>query len=274
MKKSKKFVLFHGNFHVGLSFFVLLISFVVGKKFLLLMNYLLTLSLHELAHMFVAISSGYKLKKINLDMFGMSAELSEEVDRDDMFKIAVAGPFFNLFVCLICVASYWFFPSSYAMLNEFCFCNLILALFNLLPIYPLDGGRALYSIFGKNAGYRRLDKIIRVIVATVCLLLFVITIKTFNIFLFLIAVFFLMSSPQNEPNFTLLKKKRRRIEKVQFLHITGEEKLIDLLKKINMKRYTIFYFSDGVDVYINEDKIIDLATTKGLNDRLKILLKN
>lgn len=274
MKKIKKLVLFHGKFHIGLSFFVLLISFLVGKKFLLLFNYLLALSLHEFAHLFVAISVGYKLKKVNLDMFGISVELGEEVFHEDEFKIAIAGPLFNLFVSIICVASYWIFPLSYMILHEFCFCNLILALFNLLPIYPLDGGRVLRSVFGKNSDYKKLDKVLRVVVAAVCLFLFVVTIKTLNIFLFLIAVFFLMSSPRNEPNFALLKKKKRRIERVEILHITGEEKVLDLLKKINTKRYTIFYFYDGGDVYINEDRIIDFAASKGVNFTLKFLIKH
>ena len=105
----------------------------------LLINYILALTLHELAHIFVATKRGYTLKEFKISLFGVAVELNEKIDENDSFVVNISGPVFNLFLCLICVAFYWFIPKSFVVLNTFCISNLTLAIFNLMPIYPLDG---------------------------------------------------------------------------------------------------------------------------------------
>ena len=120
---------------IGISFFLLtLVAFSCGKINLIL-NYFFALILHELAHLLVAVKSGYTLKRIKLDMFGLLVELNETIDEKDGFKINIAGPIFNLMLCVVCMALYWLIPVSYFYLNTFCFCNLILAIFILKPSF-------------------------------------------------------------------------------------------------------------------------------------------
>ena len=130
---------------LGASLILLVLLAILTNSFSLIINYLLALTLHELAHLFVATKLGYSLKFIKLDMFGLSIELNEAIADKDSFKINVAGPVFNLLLCVICMALYWLLPLSYFYLNTFCFANLVLAIFNLLPIYPLDGYRIVDS---------------------------------------------------------------------------------------------------------------------------------
>ena len=136
------------KFKVGISFLLLVLVCVVFQKFTLLINYILALMLHELAHIFVATKCGYTLKEFKLSLFGVAVELNEKIDEKDSFAINISGPFFNLFLCLICVALYWLIPVSFSILNTFCISNLTLAIFNLLPIYPLDGFK-LVEVFSK-----------------------------------------------------------------------------------------------------------------------------
>ena len=134
------------KFKLGISFLLLiLICFITGNVELII-NYILALTLHELAHLFVAVKSGYSLKLIKLDMFGLSIDLNEMIDDRDNFKINIAGPVCNLLMVVCCMAFYWLIPTSYFYLNTFCFANLILAIFNLLPVYPLDGGKIFRGI--------------------------------------------------------------------------------------------------------------------------------
>ena len=155
---------------VGPSFLLLvLLGFLTGK-FVLIFNYLCALILHELAHALVAVRAGYSLKLIKLDVFGLSIELNERIDDKDCFKINIAGPIFNLLLCVICMAMYWLIPSSYGYLNTFCFCNLVLAIFNLLPVYPLDGGKIFRGLIKSDKTYKVLDCVIRYFLA-VCILL-------------------------------------------------------------------------------------------------------
>ena len=131
------------------SFLLVVIISMLTRNLIVLTNYLLALFLHELAHLFVSNQKGYSLKVIRLSVFGLSLELNEKINDRDQFAINIAGPCFNLFICLVCLASYWIFPNTYQYLNVFCFVNFTLALFNLLPIYPLDGGKIFHRIMNE-----------------------------------------------------------------------------------------------------------------------------
>ena len=138
---------------IGISFFLLILLCFAFNKLSLLINYLLALGFHEIAHLFVATWRGYSLKLIKLDMFGMSVELKEKIDNNDMFAINIVGPAVNLLLCLICFTLYYFIPKSLIVLNEFCLSNFVLAIFNLIPIYPLDGGKLVKGLVRDNKKY-------------------------------------------------------------------------------------------------------------------------
>lgn len=106
-----------------------------------------SLILHELAHSVVARKYDVEIKGITLFVFGGVAELgSEPKTPGSEFLIALAGPVMSLLLSL----GFWFlsvilgqldFVSLAAVINYLAIINLILALFNLLPAFPLDGGR-------------------------------------------------------------------------------------------------------------------------------------
>ena len=160
----------------GISFLLLIIVCVVIGNFLLLINYLLALTLHELAHLFVATKYGYSLKQFNINIFGVSIELNEKISDKDCFAINIAGPIFNLMLCVMCLALYWLIPATFNYLNLFCISNLVLAVFNLIPVYPLDGGKIFRSMFSSTKKYKKLDFVVRSGFAVLFLCLFVLSI--------------------------------------------------------------------------------------------------
>lgn len=107
--------------------------------------------LHEIAHYFVAKRLFYRCTEIQLGIFGavLYGEF-DDVASSDRIKIAFAGPACNLILCLTCVASWWIFPETYYFTEEFFAANLSMAVINLLPCYPLDGGRILTGILEKR----------------------------------------------------------------------------------------------------------------------------
>lgn len=256
---------------IGFSFIVLCIVCICVKQFALLINYFLALLLHELAHLFVATKRGYKLKTLKLTMFGVSINLDAEVDEHDSFAINIAGPMCNLILCVLCVALYWLIPQSFVYLNCFCISNLVLALFNLMPIYPLDGGKVFYGLIKNKKVYRWLDIVIRVVFCAISVVLFLCSIKTgVNWFYLVIAIFFIISYTKPEPTFSLLKfNKRKNIEKVVLLKVGKEDDLLKLLKQIKRYRYTIFYCNQTNKKYLDEDCIISLSTTYPLTTKLQ-----
>lgn len=117
------------------------------------------LILHELAHSLVARHFGLRVGGITLFVFGGVAELDEEpANARSEFWIAIAGPAMSLVLAGIC----WLVGESLknagvsaptqAVLEYLALINLILAVFNLLPAFPLDGGRVLRAALWQRSG--------------------------------------------------------------------------------------------------------------------------
>ncbi len=104
---------------------------------------------HELSHSIVAVRSGLKIPEITLFIFGGVAHLSEEPDNPKLeFKIAVAGPVasFVLAVLFRIVEGVLTGVAPLmvvAVFDYLSWINVALGVFNLVPGYPLDGGRIL-----------------------------------------------------------------------------------------------------------------------------------
>ncbi|MFL4471122.1 site-2 protease family protein [Tateyamaria armeniaca] len=118
-----------------------------------------SLLLHELAHSVVARHLGVSIKSITLFLFGGVAELdTEPASARAEFWIAVAGPAMS--ICLAVV--FWtleqmlvwsgFPAASVEIVSYLALINLVLALFNLLPAFPLDGGRVLRAVLWSRSG--------------------------------------------------------------------------------------------------------------------------
>jgi Zn-dependent protease len=105
--------------------------------------------LHELAHAFAARSEGIETREIVLHPFGGLARLKREPDSPRAeFRIAIAGPVASFAIALAAIGltlvSENLGARAFTPLFFFLFiCNLLLAIFNLFPGYPLDGGRVL-----------------------------------------------------------------------------------------------------------------------------------
>lgn len=262
------------KFKFSISFFMLIAICILTQKFLLLINYFCALALHELAHIFVALKRGYKVKYVKLSMLGLSVELDNQIDSKDAFAINIAGPACNLILCVLCLASYSIFPASFAMLNTFCVCNLVLAFFNLLPIYPLDGGKIFQSIFKTKKAYLIADLIVRLLLTITFAIMFICSIFAETNWLYLLfAVFFILQTPKHSPNFSLFKSKtNHKYEKVVMLKIDESQNLFSLLKLINNKNYTIFYCPTTHQKYIDEDSVVNFALKFPLDTSIKNII--
>jgi Zn-dependent protease len=117
---------------------------------------------HELAHSLVAKAHGIPIRGITLFLFGGMAQIEKEAsEAGTEFWIAIAGPLtsFGLGALLlgIALATGWAFQSTpttpgVAVLVWLGYINVALAVFNLLPGFPMDGGRVLRSAVWKITG--------------------------------------------------------------------------------------------------------------------------
>lgn len=121
-----------------------------GELFLFLLSAIVALQ-HECAHAFAAYKLGYKLNAIVLMPFGavIDGDLKGISFKDEIY-VALCGPLCNLITAIFFVALWWFEPTMYAFTDAAFYSSLSIALVNLLPAYPLDGGRILYCCLVRN----------------------------------------------------------------------------------------------------------------------------
>ena len=126
-----------------------------------------TLLFHELSHSFVARRYGTKIRSITMFVLGGVAQM-EEIPKEPRkeAKISAAGPAFSMSIGIITYAIYYIFgpvnlAASGATLKEatlivvgiIAFYNVILGLFNIIPAFPMDGGRILRALFATRMSY-------------------------------------------------------------------------------------------------------------------------
>jgi Zn-dependent protease len=136
--------------------------------------FFVSILLHELGHAIVAIRNGIAIAGIDLWLFGGVAKMSRDTQSPGVeFRVAVAGPVVTLVIAIVCaalgvlVAGSWAdFGNSAAfdtetaagglnaMLAFLVSINILLLVFNLIPAFPLDGGRIARAIIWKVTGDR------------------------------------------------------------------------------------------------------------------------
>jgi len=267
---------------VGISFILMAILMLLSHQFLLFINYIMALVLHEMAHIYMAKSKGYNTNAIKFDMLGASIKLDNRIQKDDLFAIAFAGPAINFIVCLICTSVWWIVPEMYVFTAEFFRCNLIIASFNMLPVEPLDGAKLLDSVLSKQS--KKLSKIISRIINILAIMVFVSLFviscfNTINLTYIVFAIFFATNFlPKRKVNFDiyykLFFKKNKRVEKINLLHIQPTCNLLEMLKQTKDGYYTIFYLELNKPTYITEKELQTLITQNALTDTIKDVIKN
>jgi len=113
---------------------------------------------HELSHALMARAEGIEIEEIVLHPFGGLARLKNEPQNPRAeLRIAVAGPAASFLFAVLAfiaakIASLGNYEATYVVFFLIASGNLLLALFNLFPGYPLDGGRVLRAILWRSSG--------------------------------------------------------------------------------------------------------------------------
>jgi Zn-dependent protease/CBS domain-containing protein len=125
--------------------------------------------LHELAHSVVARARGLPVKNITLYIFGGVSNIEKEPGSPGIeFQIAVVGPITSLLIGALALALLNLLGLGTSALGAILlylgYANILLGIFNLIPGFPLDGGRVLRSIVWKiNGNLRRATRIVTVV---------------------------------------------------------------------------------------------------------------
>lgn len=164
-------------------------------------------TLHEFGHAIQAQAYGIGVRDITLLPIGGLARLDEiPEDPRKEFRIAIAGPLVNVVLAiLLALVSYFvvrdLVTSPLTMIDELqngtwqallaylLFANVWLVLFNMIPAFPMDGGRILRSLLAMRIPHSRATRIAALVGQAMALILGLVGFSTGNYFLILIAIF-------------------------------------------------------------------------------------
>lgn len=149
--------------------------------------------LHELGHVFVALAQGSRVRGVTLMMLGGVSHI-EDVSHAPKAeaKMAIVGPLVSIAIAIVAYAAHLVFdglPDVQFGLYYLAQINLGIGLFNLLPAFPLDGGRVLRSILAQKHNRVRATEIAAGVGRVLAVVMGLVGLVTGNFLLALIALF-------------------------------------------------------------------------------------
>jgi Zn-dependent protease/CBS domain-containing protein len=164
--------------------------------------------LHELAHSYLAKRYGVNIESITLFLFGGVSSM-DEMPRDpgQEAKMAFAGPLTSLIIGAVCLIIYGYVIAPNITVTEnpvyltiwiLGVMNIVLAIFNLLPAFPMDGGRVLRSFYARRMSYVKATQSAAAVGKFFAILMAIFGILIGNLWFPLIALFIYVGASEEE----------------------------------------------------------------------------
>jgi Zn-dependent protease/CBS domain-containing protein len=205
--------------------------------------------LHELGHSLVAMRYGYPIDSITLWFLGGIAQLTETPeDWRQELAVAIAGPIVSVAVGAVSYLGFLAVPESFGaarfVLAYLAVANVVLAAFNLLPGFPMDGGRVLRALLARDRTHARATKLAADVGKAFAVLLGVAGLFSGNI-VFIAIAFFIYISAGGEAQQAVTKAalegvaiKRVMTPAAEVDAVTPETSVADLIDRMLTERHT------------------------------------
>lgn len=145
---------------INLKIFLFIFIFILTKQIEIYAWIMIFAFIHEMGHMISGILLKLKPKTLHFMPTGISVTFEtygyEKLIEIKKIIIALAGPITNLIICTVTN----FLTIDISLKNTIIYSNILIAIFNLIPIYPLDGGRFLKSLIKLKTKSIEADKIV------------------------------------------------------------------------------------------------------------------
>ena len=190
---------------LDLKIFLFLLLFLLTSQFEIYIIIMIFAIIHELGHLIAGLILGFKVEEIKLTPMGVrlqfkveSEEYNKKVKKGNMLNvkkaiIALAGPITNIiiFTILILIQNLDLYFTQTYIYQIIVYSNILIAIFNMIPIYPMDGGRFISEILKIKIGYKKAYKITYLLSKTILIILTA-TASIAILYLKNIAIFFII----------------------------------------------------------------------------------
>lgn len=276
------------NFHW--SFLLLGIFLIIFGKGGIFLCYVIFGILHEIAHSLVGKRLGYKLNIITMMPYGASLSGNNSPLKPiDEIEIALAGPLFNMFMVVLAIFLKHIGLNCYEILDMIASVNMSYLIFNLLPVFPLDGGRILLAILSIKLKRKTSMKIVFYIGLAItlgCFVLFFISLKNgLNYMLGINALFLLIGLFNDDKtayyiNIKTLSSASQKINKgglVKTFAVMEDANLFSvykLLDKYNINQILVFDNNNNLKTTIMDFDLEKYLLSKPLDTKIKDVINN
>ncbi|ABR55329.1 CBS domain containing protein [Methanococcus vannielii SB] len=266
--------------HITFILLLIVVYYFWGiEGFILYVSLFTSVILHELGHSYVAKKYGVKIEKILLLPIGGMA-MMDEISREGELKIALSGPLVSLVlgtVLLLLSSVKDYVLADYSLFQTVGALNILLGLFNLIPAFPMDGGRVFRALISKlsNLSYVKATKIASTIGQYFSLLLLLFGLINFNVILVLISIFIYFGASQEYralvANTLFENVSAKDIMSKNIIYVNSNETVDDVLNLMLKHRFL------GYPV-VEDEKIVGTITINELNsaqksDKIKDLME-
>ncbi|PLT30138.1 M50 family metallopeptidase [Peribacillus deserti] len=224
------------------TFWLVLGIGILTAQFIPICLLFLIVLIHELGHAAAAQYYSWRIKSIKLLPFGGALETEEHGNRslrEDLI-VALAGPAQHIWLCAIGFVLFQSQLITHEAFYQFFYMNLVIFLFNLLPIWPLDGGKLVFVCLSQRYPFldaHRLTIIASTILAGLGLLLFsIVAPNNLNMWVMVLFILFSLFMEWKQRHFVfvrfLLERHYGRNERFQTLrpiHADVSESITDVL---------------------------------------------
>lgn len=264
-------------------FFIFGLYFAFTGKVFSFIVFTLTAVIHELGHSFKSEQLGYKLNKIVLMPYGAIIKGdTESLKYKDECLIALFGPLTNFVVALLFVALWWLIPEIYPYTDVCVMANFSIAIINLLPCFPLDGGRVLLSTLSLFISRKRANLTVRIlglILGLILLGLFIYSVfTTLNLTLLFFSLFIIVGALDKGKQKEYVKIfeglkgfKVDRVTEIKKVAVPINAKISSLYKYVGANNlYEIEVYDGGkIEYVLSPEKLYKEVTTLSPYDKVK-----
>ncbi len=286
--------IFNIQIRVSYLFFIILVFSMFFNCFDQLLIFIVVILIHELAHCYVSTYYDIGISEIKFFIFGGVARFQEHIEENSKQEIIIAsaGPITNfvlIFITLL-IMDKFHIEKGY-MIQLFLIANMVVGLFNLIPVLPLDGGRIARGILGNYLGIKRATYMVVRLGYCICILLFVIGIYAslvYNIeyiFISFLSAYIFFSNKKEKEKIDFMSVKKIVLSKkalfdegiMDVKHIIAMEfvDIKNIFDEFTLEQYCIITVTDATGKVIgslSESEIIDAIIEYDDNITLRELI--